>query len=204
MSNYYDIDDFLAQEELIPTKTLFEYWKLGSLDKNSHKANLPKHTTLKLPVWVIQKWAGLGFCQLSLPKAYQLTETSLLHSLKFSFFESAMAVIRLAEESSHSTYNALRNHPNSNSRRLQFQHLEQLLQSVKVLRNKLVSSYAADRLPQTLNHCLSSSSSLNMSDNNTFLHRLTNMEQKLFHKGSRAAKQQQHDWKPPHKRQRVR
>ena len=143
MSNYYDLDDFLAQEELIPTKTLFDYWQLGHLDPNNKhrpaKNVLPKHTTLKLPVWVIQKWAGLGFCQISLPKPFQLTETSLLVSPKPSFFESAMAVVHLCETSSHSTYQALRNHPSSNNRRLQFQHLEQLLQSVQVLRNKLVS-----------------------------------------------------------------
>ncbi len=197
MSNYYDIDEFLAEEELIPTKTLFQYWKLGNLDKNNHQENLPKHSSLKLPVWVIQRWAGLGFCQISLPKAYQLSETSLLHSLKYSFFESAMAVIRLAEESSHSTYNALRNHPNSNSRRAQFQHLEQLLQAVQVLRNKLVSSYAADRLPQTLNHSLSSVN----QDAGQFLQTLTKLEQKLFFQGARAAEQHDLLRKRPHKRQ---
>jgi hypothetical protein len=69
---YYDIDDILAQEELIPCTTLFDFSHLAQLDPDARheKHYLPEGSRIKLPLWAMEKWAMLGFVRLSLPRHY--------------------------------------------------------------------------------------------------------------------------------------
>jgi hypothetical protein len=71
-SSYYDIDAILAEEELIPCATLFDFSHLAHLDADSpsDKGFLPEGSRLKLPIWAMEKWAMLGFVRLSLPRHY--------------------------------------------------------------------------------------------------------------------------------------
>merc|ERR1712032_902790 len=90
--SYYDIDGILAEEELIPCTTLFEFSHLGELDPDgSHhqqqqqrqqqqqqndvgdfepSAFLPENSRIKVPLWAVEKWAMLGFVRLQLPRHY--------------------------------------------------------------------------------------------------------------------------------------
>jgi hypothetical protein len=83
--SYYDIDGILAEEELIPCTTLFEFSHLGDLDpdgthhqqqqqKGQHETNvgtfLPENSRIKIPLWAVEKWAMLGFVRLQLPRHY--------------------------------------------------------------------------------------------------------------------------------------
>lgn len=72
-SSYYDIDAILAEEELIPCNTLFDFSHLAYLDPDHHRIpthHLPEGSKIKLPLWAIEKWAMLGFVRLSLPRHY--------------------------------------------------------------------------------------------------------------------------------------
>ena len=84
--SYYDIDAILAEEELVPCTTLFEFSHLGDLDPDGvhHRqqanedndnhgessAYLPENSRIKIPLWAIEKWATLGFVRLQLPRHY--------------------------------------------------------------------------------------------------------------------------------------
>lgn len=71
-SHYYDIDAILAEEELVPCTTNFDFSHLGHLDPdNLHdKHYLPEGTRIKLPLWALEKWASLDFVHLGLPRHY--------------------------------------------------------------------------------------------------------------------------------------
>ena len=85
--SYYDIDAILAEEELVPCKTLFEFSHLADLDPdNTHQyqdqklqnedygeslAFLPENSSIKIPLWAVEKWATLGFVRLQLPRHYR-------------------------------------------------------------------------------------------------------------------------------------
>jgi GINS complex subunit 3 len=72
-SSYYDIDAILAEEELVPCTTMFDFSHLAHLDGENFtpdKHYLPEKSRIKMPVWAIQKWATLGFVRLSLPKHF--------------------------------------------------------------------------------------------------------------------------------------
>lgn len=92
--SYYDIDAILAEEELIPCTTLFEFSHLagldpdgthhrqqqqqqrkqeqedGGLDHGESNAYLPENSRIKVPLWAVEKWATLGFVRLQLPRHY--------------------------------------------------------------------------------------------------------------------------------------
>ena len=85
--SYYDIDAILAEEELIPCTTLFEFSHLADLDPDGthHRtqqhddddddhgessAYLPENSRIKIPLWAVEKWATLGFVRLQLPRHY--------------------------------------------------------------------------------------------------------------------------------------
>ena len=89
--SYYDIDAILAEEELVPCTTLFEFSHLADLDPdgthhrqqqqqqnedaNGHghgesSAYLPENSRIKIPLWAVEKWATLGFVRLQLPRHY--------------------------------------------------------------------------------------------------------------------------------------
>ena len=92
-SNYYDVDAILAEEELVPSTTQFDFSYLSHLDpdsalgdrssaeNNSTGVNkttkdnnfghvLAEHTRIKMPLWAVEKWAMLGFVRVSLPRHY--------------------------------------------------------------------------------------------------------------------------------------
>jgi hypothetical protein len=93
MTSYYDIDAILAEEELIPCNTNFEFSLLADLDpdgvhhhhhhhrpSSSHhnkKGNsddennyLPENSRIKIPLWVAKRWAMPNFIRLQLPRHY--------------------------------------------------------------------------------------------------------------------------------------
>ena len=82
-SSYYDIDDILAQEELVPCTTLFDFAHLGFLDdsnnSNNHRSKkggntnskyLPQDSSIHVPLWAVEKWAHLNYVQIRLPKLF--------------------------------------------------------------------------------------------------------------------------------------
>jgi hypothetical protein len=73
MPRYYDVDSVLAEEELVPCSTLFDFSFLAHLDpdlpEQEHK--LPEGSRIKLPLWAMRKWAMMGFVRLSLPRHFQ-------------------------------------------------------------------------------------------------------------------------------------
>ena len=96
-SSYYDIDAILAEEELIPCTTLFDFSHLAHLDPDGthdhHRLRtaakdgldsgsakirsasrrgtfLPENSRIKVPLWAVEKWALLGFVRLQLPRHY--------------------------------------------------------------------------------------------------------------------------------------
>jgi len=74
-SSYYDIDAILAEEELVPCTTNFDFSHLAHLDPDllhdPEAHYLPEGSRIKLPVWALDKWASLDFVQLSLPRHFQ-------------------------------------------------------------------------------------------------------------------------------------
>jgi hypothetical protein len=96
MTSYYDVDTILAEEELVPCTSLFEFNYLSELDpdsattgggpkdttsttttatnnnKNNNNNNnyLPENSRIKIPLWVCKGWAMQGFVRLSLPRHY--------------------------------------------------------------------------------------------------------------------------------------
>ena len=71
-SSYYDIDAILAEEELVPSTTLFDFSHMAHLDPDSRNREhyLPEASRVKMPLWAVEKWAMLGFVRLSLPRHY--------------------------------------------------------------------------------------------------------------------------------------
>jgi GINS complex subunit 3 len=71
-NSYYDIDAILAEEELIPCITLFDFSHLAQLDPDARNRHhfLPEASRLKVPLWAVNEWAMLGFVRLSLPRHY--------------------------------------------------------------------------------------------------------------------------------------
>ena len=84
MPRYYDVDDILAEEELVPCTTLMDFTHLAHLDpdydrhhhhdqqedEGSRKHFLPENSRIKVSLWAVEKWATLGFVRLSLPRHY--------------------------------------------------------------------------------------------------------------------------------------
>jgi len=72
MSSYYDIDTILAEEELIPSTTLFDFSHLAPLDPDARhrESHLPEGTQIKMPLWALEKWSALGYVRMSLPRHF--------------------------------------------------------------------------------------------------------------------------------------
>lgn len=72
-SSYYDIDAILAEEELVPCTTQFDFSYLAHLDPDLHgqKSYLPENSKVKLPLWAVEKWAEMNFVSIQLPRHYQ-------------------------------------------------------------------------------------------------------------------------------------
>ena len=90
MISYYDIDDILAEEEIVTCTALFDFSHLGHLDpdyvsprsspnsvtdgdnrtRKVRKAGsyLAENTRIKMPLWSVEKWMRLGFARVSIPR----------------------------------------------------------------------------------------------------------------------------------------
>lgn len=68
---YYDVDAILAEEELIPCTTNFEFAYLSHLNPDlidSGSDYLPESSRIKMPLWAVDQWASLGYVTLSFPR----------------------------------------------------------------------------------------------------------------------------------------
>lgn len=154
-SGYYNLDAILAEEELVPCTTNFDFSYLSHLDPDrSDDGNhyLPENTKIKMPVWSISKWADLGFCKISsLPRHYGRKARELLDADAKSvdlrkrnerFFLSGKAIITLIERSAHKTARNLRGRGHN----AQLQQLENILQEAAKLRETLLQVRTALRI----------------------------------------------------------
>lgn len=91
--SYYDIDDFLAEEEAVQCETKFDFSHLSHLDPDAmfnpinrtnqnhqHHNVLPEGSKIKIPLWAVRKWADLGFCRIALPVQYRLKARELIQA----------------------------------------------------------------------------------------------------------------------------
>ena len=82
---YFDIESILAEEELVPCTTLFDFSHLGHLDDSSSSSAsasasgtartspaesqyLKEETKLKMPLWAMEKWSSLRYVKVHLPR----------------------------------------------------------------------------------------------------------------------------------------
>jgi hypothetical protein len=138
MPGYYDIDEILAQEELVSCQTLLDFSYLSHLnpdaalyrptplnDKNetttaqrrTNKHVLPEDAVLKVPIWIVEIWAKLRFVRIqSFPKHYGRRAREFLAAdptavtLSPRFFQSGRALLHLVEASSRKQAEILKSH----------------------------------------------------------------------------------------------
>jgi hypothetical protein len=121
-SRYYDIDDFLADEELLPCTTMYDFTLLAHLkadeggstttvtagsasssNKNSGEKDrhLDGNTKLQMPIWTIREWSRLNYVKIKVPKKYSSTardsvKADPLHfELNQSYFRSGKALVQM-------------------------------------------------------------------------------------------------------------
>lgn len=102
-SRYYDIDDFLAEEELIPCTTRLDFALLAHLkaDATAKERHLPEKTKLQMPIWTLRDWTRLKYIRLSFPKKYSSSARDSVRAdplnfeLTDSYFRSGKAVSNL-------------------------------------------------------------------------------------------------------------
>ena len=201
MPQYYDIDDFLAEEELVPCTTNCDFSYLAHLDPDNTTAAvvaggnkskriqsedqhlLPEKSKLKMPIWSLRHWADLGFVLLQLPKQYNRKTRELLAAdpahvqLSDSYFAAGMAFLILCERSAH------KNAKQGSRRNPILPHLEALLESCKAVRTTLLQSYTGERLFRTLDWALSSVG----DDVSSYVQTLTATERRLYKRGAVAS-----------------
>jgi hypothetical protein len=68
--DYWDIDDFLAEEEPVTVLTSAELWGLGHLSPSLKKVDLPSHHKLELPFWLAAVLVQRNFVVVSVPKYF--------------------------------------------------------------------------------------------------------------------------------------
>jgi len=152
--SYYDIDGILAEEELIPCTTLFEFSHLGDLDPDGthHEQQqeengtnnsgggesstfLPENSRIKVPLWAVDKWAVLGFVRLQLPRHYRRRARERydadpadanLRKRNERFFLSGRRLVHLIEESSTEVAKAIAKLPRRNSSNSMIRHTQAL------------------------------------------------------------------------------
>lgn len=168
MPGYYDIDEILAQEELVSCQTLLDFSYLSHLnpdaalyrptplnDKNTtttqrrtNKHVLPEEAILKVPIWIVEIWAKLRFVRVqSFPKHYGRRAREFLAAdptavtLSPRFFQSGRALLHLVEESSRKQAEILKSHSLSlrtSQGTKDMEHLEKLLQEARQVRETLL------------------------------------------------------------------
>ena len=89
--SYYDLDEFLAEEEAVQCQTKFDFSHLSHLDPDAvfnftnnnnryHQRVLPEGSKIIMPIWTVQKWADLGFCRITFPVQYRLKARELIQA----------------------------------------------------------------------------------------------------------------------------
>jgi len=155
--SYYDIDAILAEEELVPCTTLFEFSHLADLDPDGthHRqqrqqneeendcgessAYLPENNRIKIPLWAVEKWATLGFVRLQLPRHYGRRARERydadpgdanLRKRNERFFLSGRRLVHLIEQSSTQVAKAIASLPRSrkNNNNSMIRHTQALRQ----------------------------------------------------------------------------
>jgi len=213
MSLYYNIDDILAEEEIVPCTSLFTFSHLAHLDpdcreyatvagkrKRSQSHFLPENTRIKMPLWSIRKWAMLGFIRLTLPNHFgrKSRENLLadpasadLRCRNERFFMSGILLLDLIQRCSNVMASAVAgSNRNGNSRSRTQAAMAKLLQETDELRRILLSTYTGERLRRTFDWTLTSID----DDVSAYTRRLTDLELVLFHRGADAAAMH-HSWK---------
>lgn len=160
MPGYYDIDDILAEEEMVPCQTMFDFSYLSHLNpdtsiisssgsKNRPKHVLPKDSVFPMPVWAIRNWTDLGFVRITaLPKAYRLRAREWLAAdpaavaLAPRFFTAGHCLVHLLERSSQKQAQQWKSSSSASAaaavRKESMHHLENLLQEANALRITLL------------------------------------------------------------------
>ncbi|KAI2499965.1 hypothetical protein MHU86_14488 [Fragilaria crotonensis] len=187
---YFDIESILAEEELIPCTTLFDFSHLGHLEDSSSSSGtarasstetqyLKEGTKLKMPLWAMEKWASLRYVKVHLPrhlnqKARERWEADPLavdlRKHNPHFFRSANQVISILEQ----------------------QHQKQSSSTIdddaglSALRRLLLQTYTGPRLTATLDWswCCAAADDGSSSNSHYYTHTLTEMERTLFRAGA--------------------
>ncbi|CAJ1962409.1 unnamed protein product [Cylindrotheca closterium] len=214
-TSYFDVDAILAEEELIPCTTLFEFSHLKHLDpdasigggrsssskKSRAKNYLEENSRIKLPLWALEKWANLGFVRLQLPRHYGRKARERLEAdpgdadlrkKNERFFLAGKVLVDLILTSSEKVATAIASSPRwrQNARRTAHTRaLEQVSEDATLLKRTLLKTFAGERLRQMFNWALSTGGDDDVSH---FLAKLTEMEKRLFHTGATAVANKEH------------
>lgn len=195
-SSYYNVDDILAEEELIPCTNLFDFSHLSHLQPDIvDKSYLPEGSSVKVPLWAMQQWALLGFVRMTLPRHFgrKARERLLadpaqadLRKRNERFFHSGRLVVQLMEGCALNTAASTTPGRRNNARR----HAQQLQQDASDLKTTLLQTYTGERLRRTLDWAWSMTGT-GEEDASHFLQKLTEMERRLFQQGAFGSKARQ-------------
>eukprot|EP00980_Cylindrotheca_fusiformis_P017944 scaffold5703_cov132-Cylindrotheca_fusiformis.AAC.3 len=196
-SSYFDVDAILAEEELIPCSTLFDFSHLAHLDPDDTGDGdyLAESSRIKMPLWAVREWAMLGFVRLSLPRHYGRKARERLEAdpgdadlrkKNERYFSAGRMLVDLIEQSSWKVANAIAASPGwrQNARRTAHTRaLEQVREEAEELKRTLLKTFAGARLRRTFDWALSTGGDDDVSH---YLSKLTEMEQRLFQRGAMA------------------
>eukprot|EP00934_Nitzschia_sp_Nitz4_P001385 Nitzschia sp. Nitz4//scaffold76_size158648//57763//58582//NITZ4_002542-RA/size158648-processed-gene-0.237-mRNA-1//1//CDS//3329557833//1385//frame0 len=200
-NSYYDIDAILAEEELIPCTTLFEFANLSHLEPeaNHQELHLPEASQIKMPLWSLEKWATLGFVRLSLPRHYSRKARERLEAEPAEadlrkrnecYFLAGRMLVDLIERSTTQVSKVIAS-SKSSRRHIHSKGIQEVFQEAQLLKRTLRTAFSGERLRRTFDWALSTGGDDDVSH---FLRKLTDMEQQLFYQGSSAVTHQE-QWK---------
>jgi hypothetical protein len=225
MPRYYDIDTILAEDEILTVKPKFSFAHLSHLDpdyssrkrprgnddglpskppssNHHHHHHLPEGTKIRMPLWVVDRWAHLNFVRIPvLPKHYrQRTKERLeadaiqmnLSSSTDHYYLSGMLLVNLLLRTVH-VYKA-NNPPSSTVRRggvnnndtIEQQSMNRLAYDARSLQSSLLSSMMGPRLCRNFDWTLSALDAME-DDVSGWVRRLSYLERRMFHAGLRAS-----------------
>jgi len=214
MASYWDVDSILSEEESVPCTTMFPFSNLAHLDPNfipisdlngssrrkrslnPDQMTLSEGSRIHMPLWSIEKWATLGFITMALPRHFGKKARDRLEADPASadlsrterFYTSGIALIHLIHRWSSAIAKEMAKR-NATGGTMQAT-IEQVLMEAEELRRILVSTYAGDRLLRTFDWSMTSFN----DDVTIYTRRLTDIELRLFRRGTDAASAYNH-WK---------
>lgn len=222
MPRYYDIDTILAEDEILTVKPKFSFAHLSHLDpdyssrkrprtttdddglsskppSSHHQHHLPEGTKIRMPLWVVDRWAHLNFVRIPvLPKHYrQRTKERLeadaihmnLSSSTDHYYLSGMLLVNLLLRTVH-VYKA-NNPPSSRggmngNDTMEQQSMNRLAYDARSLQSSLLSSMMGPRLCRNFDWTLSALDAME-DDVSGWVSRLSYLERRMFHAGLRAS-----------------